>query len=107
MLQKNKKYKRNKANRRWIFKPKKSTDRSICTEKVSKQNELVSDFGYELINISKMVIPSFSIEQIDNMFKEQFFSGIFSESLREKVKMKSNKVVEILRNKISIEELIK
>ena len=73
-----------------------------------KQNEyeLVSDFGYDMINIAKMVMPNVSIEQIDDMLKEQFINGIYSERLREKVKMKRNKVVEILRNKISIEELI-
>ena len=47
-----------------------------------------------------------SIEQIDDILKEQFINGINSERLKEKVKMKSNKMVEILRNKILIDELI-
>ena len=51
-------------------------------------------------------MPNVSMEQIDDILKEQFINGINSERLKEKVKMKSNKMVEILRNKILIDELI-
>ena len=47
------------------------------------------------------------MEQIDDKLKDQFIYGIADDKLRKKVNMKLNKVTDILKNKMTMQELIK
>ena len=74
-----------------------------------KQNhdESVSEFRFNLIEIAKCALPNVQMEQIDDELKNQFIYGIVDDKLREKVNMKLNKVTDILKNKMTMQELIK
>jgi hypothetical protein len=79
---------------------------SHLLDRVQMDNESVSDFGHKLIEISKIALPRTDLNHIDDILKDQFIFGISNERVREKCIIKLNKVNDILRQQLSMEELI-
>ena len=48
------------------------------------ENESVSDFGYSLLEIAKIALPRVSMENIDDILKDQFIFGITNDRVKEK-----------------------
>ena len=75
--------------------------------RVQLENESVSSFGNSLMSIAKLALPNVSLENIDDILKDQFIYGIRNDRLREKVTMKLNKINDIAKEKITMTELIR
>ena len=57
--------------------------------------------------ILKLALPNVSLENIDDILKDQFIYGIRNDRLREKVTMKLNKINDIAKEKITMTELVR
>ena len=79
---------------------------SHLLDRVKMDNESVSDFGHILIDKAKIALPRIDVNRINDILKDQFIFGISNERVREKCTIKLNKINGILRQQLSMEELI-
>ena len=79
---------------------------SHLLDRVQLENKSVSDFSRSLIEIAKIALPRIDVNHIDDILKDQFIFGISNERVREKCTMKPNKINDILRQQLSMKELI-
>ena len=68
----------------------KSLTFSHLLNRVQIENESVSDFGYSLLEIAKIALPRVSLENIDDILKDQFIIGISNDKVKEKCTLKLN-----------------
>ena len=59
------------------------------------------------MSIAKLALPNVSLENIDDILKDQFIYGIINDILREKVTMKLNKINDKAKEKITMTELVR